>query len=304
MAHQLRGEADRVEEVHRGHIVRGRQDLLHVRRQQGSAQRREGRLRVRPDTPHQQPQRDVALLPARQGPSRREGGEVSSGSTILIVGQASQKTGLARVTRAMAGHLAGHFDVHVLGIDCFAGDTAGPWTLHVNDAAHDVYAEARLTALTDELRPAAIVLYNDIWVIARYFDPLRRAAHRPPVIGYVPLDGTIAQPWLLDTLAPLDALVLFTEFARKAVQPLSAHVIPHGLDAGAFFPTGRLEARKTLFPDRPDLWNEFLGLNAHRNQPRKRLALTPQGFAPFVTGKPPDVRLDLHCRRQDIDRDP
>ncbi len=144
------------------------------------------------------------------------------------------------------------------------------------------------------------MLYNDIWVIARYFDPLRRAAHHPPVIGYVPLDGTIAQPWLLDTLAPLDALVVFTEFARKAVQPLSAHVIPHGLDIGAFFPTDRLEARKTLFPDRPDLWNEFWVLNANRNQPRKRLDLTLQGFARFAAGKPPDVRLYLHCGLKDI----
>ncbi len=225
---------------------------------------------------------------------------MSSGSTLLIVGQASQKTGLARVTRAMAGHLAGHFDVHVLGIDSFAGETAGPWTLHRNDAAHDVYAEARLTALTDELRPAAIVLYNDIWVISRYFDPLRRATHRPPLIGYCPLDGTIAQPWLREALAPLDALVVFTEFARAAVQPLSAHVIPHGLDRGAFFPTDRLEARRTLFPDRPELWDGFWVLNANRNQPRKRLDLTLQGFARFAAGKPPDVRLYLHCGLRDI----
>lgn len=223
--------------------------------------------------------------------------------SILIVGQASQKTGLARVTRAIATHLAPHYDVHVLGIDCAsASDADGGWTLHANPSALDCYAELRLTSLMDELRPSVVLLYNDLWVIGRYSAPLARARHRCPVVGYCPIDGRIVRAENFAALASLDALVVFTEFARRTTpRPAGVSVIAHGVDTSAFQPlpaagdaARRLEARRTLFPDRPDLWDGFWVLNANRNQPRKRLDLTMQGFARFAAGKPANVRLYLH----------
>ncbi|HEX6098196.1 MAG TPA: glycosyltransferase family 4 protein [Thermoanaerobaculia bacterium] len=226
-------------------------------------------------------------------------------TTVLLAGQASQQTGLARVTRAIADHLAGEDDVHVLGIDCFAGRAArrteAGWTLHTNPAPYDVFAELELTALLDEVRPDVVLLYNDLWIVSRYFERLDRAAHRCPVVGYCPIDGTIDDPDYIRSVAPLDALVVFTDFARRTVQPYrDAQVIAHGLDVQAFFPVDRDEARRTLFPGRPDLRDGFWVLNANRNQPRKRLDLTLRGFAEFAAGKPPDVRLYLHCGLKDI----
>lgn len=248
---------------------------------------------------------------------------MSSRGPILIVGQALQNTGLARVTRALARHLARHYDVHVLGIDCFAGrgGTSGGegWTLHENPASYDWYAEHRLTTLVDEIRPAVVLLYHDLWVISRYYEPLARARHRSAVVGYCPIDGLIGERTRVAPLAQLDALVVFTEFARATVlqsawrehlaaaEPFrSVRVIPHGLDAETFFPwpgddhDRRLRARQTLFPDRPDLWDGFWILNANRNQPRKRLDLTLEGFARFAAGKPANVRLYLHTGLQEV----
>jgi glycosyltransferase involved in cell wall biosynthesis len=223
-------------------------------------------------------------------------------TTILIVGQASQKTGLARVTRAMADHLAPRDEVHVLGIDCATTQvTERGWTLHANPVSYDVFAEMRLTTLIDEIRPDVVVLYHDLWVIWRYFERLERASHRCPVVGYCPIDGTIDNPDFIRAGAPLHALVVFTEFARKTVEPYrSAYVIPHGIDVNAFFPSDRMKARKTLFPDRPELWDGFWVLNANRNQPRKRLDLTLKGFARFAEGKPPNVHLYLHSGLEKI----
>lgn len=218
---------------------------------------------------------------------------------VLIVGQASQRTGLARVTRAIAQHLGAYYDVHVLGIDCFDDSaSAAGWTLHVNPAAFDPYAEGRLTTLLDELRPSAVLLYNDLWVIPRYFRSLKEAQHRCPIVGYVPIDGKIAEPTLITALDPLDAVVVFTEFA--AAQFHNAHVIPHGVDTSDFCPTDRIAARKELFPDRPELWDGFWVLNANRNQLRKRLELTLRGFARFAADKPANVRLYLHTGLNDI----
>jgi D-inositol-3-phosphate glycosyltransferase len=228
---------------------------------------------------------------------------MTSSHTILIVGQASQKTGLARVTRAIATHLAAHDDVHVLGIDCAdLSATDDRWTLHPNPERLDCYAESRLTSLMDEIRPSIVLLYNDLWVIGRYFEPISRAHHRCPIVGYCPIDGRIVRPENFAVVAPLDALVVFTEFARRTVrQCTDVSVIPHGLDTNAFHPlpapddaARRLRARQELFPDRPDLWDGFWVLNANRNQPRKRLDLTLQGFARFAAGKPANVRLYLH----------
>jgi D-inositol-3-phosphate glycosyltransferase len=226
-------------------------------------------------------------------------------TTILFVGQASYKTGLARVTRAIADHLAGTDDVHVLGIDCFdecgATRTDAGWTLHPNPAAYDLFGELRLTTLMDEIRPEVVVLYNDLWIVRRYFQRLERAAHRCPVVGYCPIDGTIESDAYIRAVAPLDTLVVFTEFARQAVRPFrAAQVIPHGIDTSDFFTVDRIDARRTLFPDRPDLWEGFWVLNANRNQPRKRLDLTLRGFARFAAGKPSNVRLYLHCGLKDI----
>lgn len=247
-------------------------------------------------------------------------------TAILMVGQASQKTGLARVTRCMADHLALSYDMHVLGIDCFdlreAGLTERNWTLHGNPSADDLFAELRLPALVEEIRPEIVVLYNDLGVIDRYFYHLAATAHRSSVIGYCPVDGRIVLDDLVSGLAPLDKLVVFTEFARSAVLEsarrsglaeretfAAMHVIPHGLDADVFHPwpgyeaddsARRRAARQALLPDRPAAWDGFWVLNANRNQPRKRLEITLEGFALFAAGKPADVRLYLHTGMTEI----
>lgn len=215
-----------------------------------------------------------------------------SPSTILIVGQASQKTGLARITRAIAGALSAHYDVHVLGIDCFDDcPVDARFTLHRNPLSYDRFAELRLTTLLDELRPDAVLLYHDFWVIERYHERIARAEHRCPVAGYCPIDGPIADTAHLASLAPLDELVVFTEFARGVIRKCdpdrSVRVIPHGIDTSEFHP-----ARKPH--------DGFIVLNANRNQPRKRLDLTLQGFAQFAAGKPANAKLYLHCGLNDI----
>ena len=232
---------------------------------------------------------------------------------VLLIGQAARPTGLARVCRAMAEHLAPFFDVHVLGIDCFDEDPSvqprGSWHLHRNPASYDLFGELELPRLVDAIRPALVMLYNDPWVIYRYFQRLDAARHRCCRVGYCPVDGMIDDADILEAFEPLDALVVFTEFARAAVLDCVAregrrswpvYVIPHGLDAAAFRPLPRLRARQALFPARPEFWDGFWVLNANRNQPRKRLDLTMQGFALFAADKPPDVRLYLHCGMQEI----
>src|SRR5262249_41913093 len=73
-------------------------------------------------------------------------------------------------------------------------------------------------------------------------------------------------------------------------------VVPHGVDTERFAPLDRQLARaeacrllgKRIEP------GAFIVLNVSKNEPRKRLDLTIEGFARFARDKPPDVYLWLH----------
>jgi glycosyltransferase involved in cell wall biosynthesis len=72
-------------------------------------------------------------------------------------------------------------------------------------------------------------------------------------------------------------------------------VIPHGIDAAKFHPTADRQASRNRIAAPRDLPREsFIVLNANRNQPRKRIDITLEGFARFAADKPANVFLYLH----------
>lgn len=106
-----------------------------------------------------------------------------------------------------------------------------------------------------------------------------------------------------------DCCVFFSEFAReqaaRCIPRPKLRVIPHGVDTNTFRSQGgprdrasegdqRRTARRALFPERPELLDAFIILNANRPWLRKRIDLTVEGFAMFSQGKPAGVKLYLH----------
>ncbi|MBV8072755.1 MAG: hypothetical protein JO270_22820 [Acidobacteriaceae bacterium] len=157
----------------------------------------------------------------------------------------------------------------------------------------------------------------DLWQLPPYLRALASAVPAPRVIAYCPVDGPLTNCPGVDDLRALDCLVVPTRFgqaqvggalARQSRQFSTAvEVIPHGVDSDRFYPhedtveqTRRQRARAELFPHQPELADGFIVLNANRNQPRKRLDLTLQGFAQFAAGKPPGVKLLLHSGTIDL----
>jgi glycosyltransferase involved in cell wall biosynthesis len=122
------------------------------------------------------------------------------------------------------------------------------------------------------------------------------------VVAYCPLDWLKVPPGL----AAVDLLVLCTQSGLGAAQrtfveaglaaPQTA-VIPHGVDRERFVPVAG--ARRELFPDRPELEDAFIVLNANRNQRRKRVDLTMRGFALFARERP-SAWLYLHMGMRDL----
>jgi D-inositol-3-phosphate glycosyltransferase len=235
---------------------------------------------------------------------------------LLILGEALQPSGYARVLTGILPGLADRFEVDVFAVGYRGPVIQGRWNLHPNRSDSDVFGVYQLGELLQRLRPEILLIVFDYELylynratISAYGDGLR-------TVLYCPIDGDRPHPAWVRDLEGVDRLVLFTWEARRTIEdalgpdcpPVS--VMPHGVDSAIFRPLSglvtseglrrsRADARRRLFPGRPELWDGFVVLNANRNNTRKRIDLTIEAFAAFARGKPETVRLYLHMRREE-----
>ncbi|MCB9568927.1 MAG: glycosyltransferase [Myxococcales bacterium] len=235
---------------------------------------------------------------------------------ILLVGSYQAPSGLARVTRGIARSLEGAADVHVLGldrrhVDVSPPEAAGGHVVHANPDPLDLFGEGPLPRLCRRLRPDLLLVVQDPWFAARI---AAATVGMPKLtrVGYMPVDGRLLRPELIDGLAVFDAVVAPTEYGRRQLLDATARasaapawtastsVIPHGVDVASFAALAgapaerRRRARVEILGDAGDDPDALWILNANRHQTRKRLDLTLQGFARFAAGRPPGVKLVLH----------
>jgi D-inositol-3-phosphate glycosyltransferase len=236
---------------------------------------------------------------------------------LLLVGHWAIPTGFRRVLESLVPHLAERFEVHFFAINKFDEENAPrglPVTVHRNRNLADIHDPAALNEVLAEVRPALLLVLDEPWACARLEAALRnwprmRSVFYLAVHGRAGLGAAVAR-----ALAAADRLVTFTEGAatllHEAMGVADAEsariaVIPHGVDTGAFRPLvtvhgkpdfagSRLAARQLLFPERPEMADAFIVLNANRNQPFKRIDLCLEGFAEFARGKPWNVFIYLH----------
>lgn len=243
---------------------------------------------------------------------------------VLVVGDGVVPTGFARVLHSLIGRLRDRWEFHHLALNYEGGPHTLDWEVYPAGSEGDFFGANRIRALTEEIRPRLLFLLNDPWVLGRYLHALQdlpedlRAGLR--IVAYSPVDAGPLDLSLIEPLHRLDALVLYTEYGRGQIEETFApfraarpdlpfplvRVIPHGVDTELFHPwtgedgtPGRLRAREELFPGPGHFRDDFIVLNANRNQPRKRIDLTIQGFAQFARDKPPGVRLYLHMGVED-----
>lgn len=244
---------------------------------------------------------------------------------ILIVGDAAVPTGFARVIEGIFKPLAAKYEIHQLGTN-YLGDPHGySWKVYPAEIGGDRWGARRIVPLVERIQPQLIFILNDIWVQSAYMQELGKAkAQAPPVILYCPVDGGPIDPEAILPLKSAARFVVYTEFGRQQFEAAaqkqkeadqafnfpSVETIPHGVDTETFYPlegepngdvvSGRLHARRLLFPDATDLAERFIVLNANRNQPRKRIDTTIRGFALFARDKPASVKLFLHMGVEDV----
>lgn len=218
---------------------------------------------------------------------------------VLWVGDAVAKTGFSRVTQSILDELVkmDTFDIHVLGVNYFGDPHNYDYNIYPASAyGSHVLGFQRLPQLIESLQPDVVVLFNDIWVINQYLESVPEGL---PVVSYSPIDAvSIKKSWLHNFYEKLSFMAVYTKFAYdvvKGVYPLlEPAIIPHGVDFDRFYPIDG--AREKLDNVSDDWW---VVLNAHRNQPRKRIDCTIRAFTEFAKDKPDNVKLYLHMALQD-----
>jgi hypothetical protein len=242
----------------------------------------------------------------------------------LLAAAASQKTvSVTRVASGILHAIAPGFEVHQLAIGYDGDPHEYPWKLYPSARKDDPYGVTRICDLIERLKPDLIFFMLESKLVTQLMKRLHEAENLPPSLAYAPIDAGPVSTSAAAELAQLDRLVLCTRFSRDLVidafdrlkdgppRRPAIQIIPHALDRDLFYPLDaaggrapspvpdRRALRQQHWPDQPALWDDFIVLNANRNQPRKRIDITMQGFAEFARGKP-GVKLCLHMGLRDM----
>jgi glycosyltransferase involved in cell wall biosynthesis len=223
---------------------------------------------------------------------------------LLLVSDFACSTGLARVAESLAAGLADlGWEIAVLACN-YHGD-AHPlqqrYRLYPADGGGDAIGVGRIAALTQHVRPDAILTIHDAWnvrdLLAELYPPappLKGGTKIPPVVAYVPVDGTAMRE---RDVAPMNCcahVVAYTQFGKTQLRlaglDAPCSIIPHGIDRDVFRPIAQYAARQVagLSPD------VYAVLVLAANQPRKRLDIAFDAFARFAADKHANVVLVYH----------
>jgi glycosyltransferase involved in cell wall biosynthesis len=248
---------------------------------------------------------------------------------LLLAGLHLPGSGLTNVMAGLAEELGRSFDLSLLG---FApgrrgedqASTAGR-TLQILGGPRHVFAAPPAWQAALRAAPPDIVLVSGPgFMAAPFLQQLQGLRGRTRLALYLPVEGELTGDTLGGVLDLLDHCFLYTRDALEGAEALCGRMarnpafrrpelatVGHGFDSGSFHPLDRpggdegdrrRAARRRLFPDRPELDNVFIVLNANRIARRKRLDLTLEAFARFAHGKA-DVRLGLHIARRSAEQE-
>ena len=245
---------------------------------------------------------------------------------VLFVGFGDGSTGFSRVIQSILEHIPDKYQLHHFALNIKQSPPESQWCIHPNILEGDFYGEIQLKQLVDRLQPAIVFMLNDLGSYSLYSEILEQYKRETKSVYYCAIDSKVAHPREVEDLITLDRIVVFTHFGKSVLEENVAalkvtrphfklppiNLIPHGVDTNLFYPlsggiTGkelvasRLQVRRLLFPQDSNLDDAFIVLNANRNNPRKRIDITMEGFALFAKNKPENIKLYLHMNLYSLD---
>lgn len=229
---------------------------------------------------------------------------MSDKKKILWSADAVAKTGFGRVTENLIYRLKDQYEIVVLANNWWgdACDMQKDFKMYPssNRFAQEPFGVQRIREVVEIEKPDLVFVNNDMWIVNSLYKQIKdlHEAGKFKFVAYMPMDSYGWTGCIPEFINSWDELVCYTEFGAKDWQAWGCHkavsVIPHGITDGQFYPMDKAEARKRLGLDP----NDFIILNANRNQARKRIDITIDAFARFAVGKP-DTKLYLHMGLKD-----
>jgi len=159
------------------------------------------------------------------------------------------------------------------------------------------FGYAQLPDFIRRTEPNVVMIYNDLSVVARFLEEIRKSGIPRNFKIWVYCDqvyNTQLQPFLDILNRDADLVFTFTTGWKKCLKEQGItrpiDVITHGYDKEKFFPIPRELARKQM--NLPT--DRFVILNLNRNQPRKRYDILIMAFVELVC-KYPTKPIYLFC---------
>jgi glycosyltransferase involved in cell wall biosynthesis len=234
---------------------------------------------------------------------------------LLVLGDGGAPTGYSRVIASILRNLPkNNYIIHHLAVNYHGDPHEEDWSLYPAASKGHPFGVNRVKELVESTRPDIVLSVADLWIQKLYLNELCSCDLEPKIVLYSPVDAGPVDPEWVERFGIATKVVAFTRYARAEIlkafgerQHLDIDVIPLGIDKEIFCPLSEItpwstiEAKQMLkIFETPDLESSFLVLNAHRNQPRKRIDITLKGFALFAQGKPSNVQLYLHMGVEDV----
>ena len=238
---------------------------------------------------------------------------------LLAIGPALDQSSYARVLQGILGCLAKTWDIDQFAVNYRGAaqvcDEGGRWNVLPNHNLGVRFGIAQAPELIARLAPDVVFIFNCFTVLPRYCSVLvHLGTVRPKFVAYSPLLGTPVDINRVKGLAFYDALIAVSpgvagyfhaalkhfHQAKEIERVPQIAAIPHGIDQTRFYELNtfkRRAAKRRVFPElseHDDCDQNFVVLNANRNEARKCIATTIAGFALFAQGKSSGVRLHLH----------
>lgn len=226
---------------------------------------------------------------------------------VLWISDLVTPTGFARVSHSIIENLLDKYDVVGLGVN-YRGDPHN-YNFPIYPAALGgrVFGEDRLASILNNTKFDILFILNDSWIVNNYLDYIKKNVKTalPKIVVYFPVDSLNHDKDWYSNFDIVSRAVTYTEFGRtvvnepKCMEDLKLDIIPHGVNQEVFYKkyTNRKDAKKAVVGKQKSQ-DSFIFLSANRNQPRKRLDITLEGFKIFAEGKD-DVLLHMHCGVRD-----
>lgn len=226
---------------------------------------------------------------------------------ILFICDGVTPTGFSTVAHGIIGNLPRkQFEVHHLAVNYNGDPHDYDWKIYPAMIGGDYLGINRIKNTFCNMQWDGIFILNDIWVINNYLKTIKESFKTiPPIIIYFPVDSKALDKSWAENFDIVTKVCVYTKFGfdelYKVYDEKDINIVPHGLNQAVFFkvPVSKEEVRKAILPNSEEYYKGFIVLSANRNQPRKRLDITIEGFSIFAKDKPIDVKLYLHCGLKD-----